>query len=94
MILGTQRSPSFFIVSFLITVTAVDIVLVVCITEPLFYATASPFQCTFHITIGDTDQNVNLTMSHSPAFKLLPVSNFLLNKSTLYLSIKGRPFNI
>lgn len=36
MILGTQKSPSSFIVSFLITVTAVDIVLVVCITEPLF----------------------------------------------------------
>lgn len=72
-----------------------DIVLVVCITEPPFYATVSPFQCTFHIVIGDIDQNINLTMLHSLVFKLLLVPNFLQNKSpTLYLIINGKPFNI
>ena len=68
---------------------------VVCIIEPLFYATVSPFPCIFHITIGDTDQNINSTMLQSHVFKFLLVPNFLQNKSpTLSVIIKERPFNI
>lgn len=40
--LGTQKSPLFFTaVRVLVTVTAVDIVLVVCVIEPAFYARLS-----------------------------------------------------
>lgn len=44
---------SFTAIHFLVTVIAVDTVLVVSVTEPPFLAPVSPFQCTFHITIGD-----------------------------------------
>lgn len=94
MMLRTQKFP-FYCHSFLEAIVIVDIVLVVCITKAPFYARVSPFQCTFHIIIGDIDQNINLTMLHSPVFKLLLVPNFLQNKSpALYLIINGNPFNM
>lgn len=55
---------------FLVIVIAVDIILVVCVTEAPFLAKCSLFLCTFHITICDRDQNVKVARPLSPVFKL------------------------